>query len=111
MDIVPLTLEYYRTGTGRRPFREWRQSLDTAVRQIVDNRLSRLGRGLLGDSEYLGGGLWELRLDVGPGYRIYAGRLGTTIIILLTGGSKKWQSSDIAAARELWADHLSRGNP
>jgi putative addiction module killer protein len=62
----------------------------------------------LGDAKVLGGGLWELKFDVGPGYRIYYGKDGKTLVILVHAGQKKGQQADIDTAREYWADYLRR---
>jgi len=104
----PLEVQYYQTEDGHRPFKRWLDSLDTAVQQVIDARLTRVRRGLLGDAKLLGGGLWELKFDVGPGYRIYFGKDGKTVVILLDAGDKKRQKSDIERAREYWADYLGR---
>lgn len=108
MDISPIAVYYYQTSSGRCPFKDWFNSLDEQVQQIVDARLTRVRRGLLGHAENLGGGVWELKLDVGPGFRIYYGRAGKSIVILLQAGHKKSQSSDIDSARECWSDYLRR---
>ncbi|MBI5622184.1 MAG: type II toxin-antitoxin system RelE/ParE family toxin [Elusimicrobia bacterium] len=108
MDTDPIAVYYYQTNSGRCPFRDWLDSLDQQIQQIVDARLTRVRRGLLGHAANLGGGLWELKFDVGPGYRIYYGRVGKAIVILLHAGHKKGQGSDIDAAREYWADYLRR---
>lgn len=108
MDIAPITVYYYQTSAGRCPFKDWFDSLDQRVQQIVDARLARVRRGLFGDAKPLGAGVWELKLDVGPGYRIYYGKDGKTIVILLHAGQKKGQSADIDAAQELWMDYLRR---
>ena len=108
MDIAPITIYYYQTSAGRCFFKEWLNSLDERVQQIVDTRLVRVRRGLFGDAKLLGDGIWELKLDIGPGYRIYYGQDGKTIIILLHAGQKKGQSTDIDTAKELWVDYLRR---
>lgn len=108
MDIAPITVYYYQTNAGRCPFKDWFNSLDVKIQQIVDARLTRIRRGLFGHAETLGGGLWEFKFDVGPGYRIYYGKVGKTVVILLCAGHKKGQSSDIATARDFWADYTRR---
>ncbi|MBI5622181.1 MAG: type II toxin-antitoxin system RelE/ParE family toxin [Elusimicrobia bacterium] len=108
MDIGPIAVYYYQASSGRCPFKEWLDSLDQDVQQVIDARLTRVRRGLLGNAKNLGGGLWELKFDVGPGYRIYYGRAGKAVVILLNAGHKKEQSGDIEAAREYWADYLRR---
>jgi len=74
----------------------------------VDARLARVRLGLFGNAKPLGGGVGELKFDVGPGYRIYFGKDGKTIVILLHAGDKKRQSDDIETAREFWEDYLRR---
>ncbi|MFA5140743.1 MAG: type II toxin-antitoxin system RelE/ParE family toxin [Elusimicrobiota bacterium] len=108
MDIGPIAVYYYQTSSGRCPFKDWFDSLDPRIQQIIDARLTRVRRGLLGHSESLGRGLWELKFDLGPGFRIYYARAGKTIVILLHGGQKRGQASDIEAAREYWTDYLRR---
>jgi putative addiction module killer protein len=63
--------------------------------------------GNFGDSKSVGGGVEELRIDFGPGYRVYFGRDGQSVVILLGGGSKQTQSKDIQRARALWEDYLN----
>ena len=108
IDIGPIAVYYYQTASGKRPFKEWFDSLDDSIQQIVDARLARVRRGLLGHAENLGGGVSELKIDVGPGFRIYYGRAGKAIVILLHGGDKKRQSEDVETAQGYWADYLRR---
>lgn len=108
MAIAPIFVYYYQTSSGRCPFKDWFDSLDERIQQFVDARLTRVRRGLLGKNRNLGGGVWELKFDVGPGHRIYYGRDGKAIVILLRAGHKKSQSRDINAAREHLADYLRR---
>ena len=70
--------------------------------------LSRLQRGNVSNVQGLGEGVLELKLDWGPGYRVYFGQDGKTIVILLCGGTKKRQSQDIATAKARWADYKVR---
>ena len=90
------------TEAGRSPFAEWFDDLDAVTAARVDRYLRRLEAGNFGAAKSLSGGVFELRLDFGPGYRVYYGRDGKTIIILLGGGSKRRQDADIAAAVERW---------
>ena len=108
MDVRPFTVEYYQTSSGRSPVREWLHSLESSVQDIIDIRLIRVRRGLLGDVRFLGNGVSELKFDVGPGYRVYFGRDGHTLVILLNAGQKKGQSRDIETARVYWVDYLRR---
>lgn len=93
----------YTTDEGHRPFRAWLDSLDLVTRARVQARLFRFELGNLGDHKSVGGGVWEARLQFGPGYRIYFAKDGTTILLLLTGGDKATQSKDIDRARRYWA--------
>src|SRR5580704_17529371 len=88
--------------SGRSPFADWFDSLDAVTAARVDKYIRRLEAGNFGSAEALQEGVSELKLDFGPGYRVYFGRDGKTIIILLGGGSKRRQSADIAAAIERW---------
>lgn len=83
-------------------FRKWRLRLkDERVRAIVASRLDRLAFGHAGDVKPVGQGVSELRIDFGPGYRVYFTRRGAELIVLLAGGDKSSQVSDIAAAKRL----------
>jgi putative addiction module killer protein len=90
------------TEAGRSPFAEWFGDLDAITAARVDRYLRRLEAGNFGAAKTLRDGVFELRLDFGPGYRVYYGRDGKTVIILLGGGSKRRQEADIAAAVERW---------
>jgi len=77
----------------------WFRSLrDARARARIDNRIRRLSLGNPGDVRPVGGGVSELRIDYGPGYRVYFAQRGATIVILLCGGDKRTQSRDIARA-------------
>jgi putative addiction module killer protein len=76
--------------------------LDSVTAERVDRYLRRLEQGNFGAAKALQDGVFEVRMDFGPGYRVYYGRDGQTIIILLGGGSKRRQDADIAAAVERW---------
>jgi putative addiction module killer protein len=87
---------------GHSPYTEWFESLDSVTADRVDRYMRRLEAGNFGAAKSLRDGVFELRLDFGPGYRVYFGREGRAIIILLGGGSKRRQGADIAAALERW---------
>ena len=101
-----LTIREYITANGRNPFREWLESLDRKVRARIQARVLRFEQGNLGDHKNLGAGVWEARLDFGPGYRLYFGKEESIIIILLAGGTKASQESDIKRAEKFWWDYL-----
>ena len=90
------------TETGRSAFAEWFEGLDAVTAAQVDRYVRRLEAGNFGAAKPLREGVFELRLDFGPGCRVYYGRDGKNVIILLGGGSKRRQDADIAAAVERW---------
>jgi len=95
------------TESGRSPFAEWFDGLDSVTAARVDRYIRRLESGNFGAAKVLTAGVSELRLDFGPGYRVYFGRDGKTLIILLGGGSKRRQDADIAAALARWKRYQS----
>lgn len=111
MDISPVEVRYYQTAAGRCPFRAWFSLRGRAEQAVIDARITRLRRGLAGDQKYLGNGIHELRFHAGPGYRIYFGKDGRTLLILLIAGDKKSQPADIENARVFWEDYLRRTRP
>ena len=104
--MVEYQVEIYQDQRGRQPFSNWVNSLrDRRGQATIDNRLRRIALGNLGDYTSVGGGVFELRVDTGPGYRVYFGRVGKIIILLLCGGDKSTQRRDIERAKVYWADH------
>ena len=71
----------------------------------IEARLRRLENGNLGDYRSVGEGVFELRIDYGPGYRVYFGQVGSTIVLLLCGGDKSTQDQDISTAKRYWANY------
>lgn len=100
--------EYLLPG-GRSPFREWLDSLEVTVKARVQARVFRFETGNLGKTRSVGGGVIEAKLDFGPGWRIYFGRMGDAWVILLAGSDKKGQPKAIMTARKYWTDFQSRG--
>jgi putative addiction module killer protein len=78
------------------------------LERAIRARLDRVEAGNLGDYKVVGKGVGELRIDYGPGYRVYFGQLGTTVIVLLCGGDKSSQDEDIRQAIEYWTDYGNR---
>jgi len=104
----PRKIERYVTADGQIPFDNWFDSIRVSKTQtIISKRLDRVRMGNLGDYRSVGGGVFELRIDYGPGYRIYFGQVGTTIVLLLCGGDKSSQIKDIRQAQEYWRDYRS----
>lgn len=105
----PHEIEEYLTADGRSPFGEWLDRLrDRDARVRIRVRLDRVNLGGFGDVKSLGGGLHELRIDVGPGYRVYFGQAGLCVVLLLCGGTKESQEKDIQQARVYWQDYRRR---
>ena len=104
-------LRYDLTGDGKSPFESWFSGLDVAAGAKVSVALARLGQGDLSKARGVGEGVLEYRIDWGPGYRVYFGRDGEMLVILLTGGTKKRQQRDIERAKELWTDYKRRRKP
>jgi putative addiction module killer protein len=102
------TEEYLEAG--RSPFADWFDSLDAMTAARVDKYIRRLEAGNFGSAKTLQDGVSELKLDFGPGYRVYFGQDGKIIIILLGGGSKRRQSTDIATAIERWKKYKQAKN-
>src|SRR5205807_1027643 len=98
----------YLDATGRSPYAAWFNRLDAQAAAKVAVVLIRIGHGNLSNAKGVGAGVFEYRIDYGPGYRIYFGRDGDEIVILLAGGTKKRQQQDIREARERWADYKRR---
>ena len=111
MEAQPREIKNYLTADGRAPFSEWRAALrDGQAKAKIRIRLDRVKTGNLGDYRSVGEGVCELRIDYGPGYRIYFGQIGSTIVLLLCGGDKSTQQQDIRKAIEYWREYRSRDN-
>ena len=118
--MVPYTLPYppddetrtdireYLTQSGTSPYGKWFAALDRVAAAKVTIALVRVAVGNTGKVKSLGSGLAEIKIDFGPGYRVYLGRDGPALILLLGGGTKKRQDDDIATARERWRDYQIR---
>ena len=110
MQVRPRNVEVYVFPSGAVPFDDWMLGLkDPIGKAAIDARIGRLRQGSLGTKFRDGGeGLIELKIDVGPGYRIYLADDGRNSLILLAG-RKKTQNRDIKAAKGYWADYKARG--
>jgi putative addiction module killer protein len=109
MAVEPKDVVMYVTEEGETPFENWLSALkDRKGRARVDVRLARVRLGNLGDHRTVGQGVSELRVDYGPGYRVYFGQVGTRVILLLCGGDKTSQQADIRRAQQYWADYKRR---
>jgi putative addiction module killer protein len=101
----------YARSDGSEPFTEWLRGLrDGTSRNRIRQRIARLRLGNFGDVTPVGDGVQELRIHFGPGFRVYFGREGDALVILLCGGDKGTQDRDIARAKDYWRDHRSRSH-
>lgn len=105
-----LEVREYVTAEGRIPYREWLSGLDLTARARVQARIVRFEQGNLGDYKSVGAGVLEARLMFGPGYRIYFGLDGDTIVLLLCGGDKSTQKRDVQRAQGYWDDYCESAN-
>lgn len=106
MEVFPRELRYYETEDGKVPVRDWLDSIEGSdLYGLIMVRLERVKQGNFGDHEPVGGGVSELRIHYGPGYRIYYGQDGLDLVILLVAGSKKGQKQDIQTATGYWEDY------
>jgi putative addiction module killer protein len=96
----------FRDRSGESPYFGWLEARDGKTRQRILDRVARLKWGQFGDFKALEGGLYELRLFFGPGYRVYFGEHQGKMILLLSGGDKSTQSKDIKTAKEYWKIYL-----
>lgn len=103
-----MTVLEYLDRAGSSAFATWFRSLDAPAAATVTTALRRLELGNFSNVKGVGAGVFEYRIDFGPGYRVYFGKDGETVVILLGGGTKKRQDNDIAAAHERWADYKKR---
>ena len=105
-DAHPREVQIYRMLNGRRPFIEWLESIqDQRTRRRIRARLEQLKLGNFGDYRPVGDGIFELRLNFGPGYRVYFGQINITIVLLLCGGDKSSQPQDIEHAKSYWLEY------
>lgn len=98
----------YVDARGHNYFREWARKLEPVVRARVDKAVFRLGEGNFSAAKPEGEGVSALRLDFGPGYRVYFANDGERLVILLAGGSKRRQQEDIQLAHRLWTEYKRR---
>ena len=103
-----IELREYVDSRGRSPFGRWFESLDGSAAARIRTALARMEAGNLSNVRGVGSGVLEYRINVGPGYRVYFGRDGDTLIILLGGGDKDRQQRDIENAREVWQEYRRR---
>src|SRR5215813_6143583 len=105
---MALRIIEYLDQRGRSPFAAWFEGLNAEAAAKITSALYQLGAGNWGNTKGVGGGVFERRIDFGPGYRIYFGKDGDTLVILLGGSSKQRQQHAIAEAKRRWDDYRAR---
>jgi putative addiction module killer protein len=106
LDVRPREIRIFETKGGKLPFEEWLEGLrDARARARIEVRIDRLEQGNFGDCKPVGEGVLELRIDVGPGYRVYFAEEGVIVILLLIGGDKSTQDKDIRTAKTYWREY------
>jgi putative addiction module killer protein len=109
--VLPLAMvevREYLDQRGHSPFAAWSDRLNREAAAKVAAALARIQQGNFSNTKSVGGGVYEYRIDFGPGYRIYFGKDGDLLVILLGGGTKKRQQEDIATALARWQDYKER---
>ena len=100
---------HYLSDTGRDLYQDWLDRLkDRTAQARITMRINRMAVGAFGACKPIRDGVWELRLDHGPGYRVYYAQSGKRLILLLLGGDKRNQQADIEKAIECWHDYQRR---
>jgi putative addiction module killer protein len=100
-----IEIRYYVGADGRQPFAEWFAEVESVTRAKVTRAIVRLEQGNFSSVKSVGEGVFEYRIDFGPGYRVYFGQDGPALVILLSGGTKKRQQRDIDAAHMYWRNY------
>ena len=104
-----IEVRHYISRTGKDVFDDWlSQVADARAQAKIASRINRLAAGNFGDCKPLGQGLWEMRIDWGPGYRVYYAMVGAVCVLLLCGGDKRKQSADIDRASRFLKDYKER---
>jgi putative addiction module killer protein len=109
MEAEPKRIDFYVLRNGKAPFEQWLNGLrDRRARARINARLARVRLGNLGEARDVGEGVHELKIDYGPGYRLYFGNAGSDVVLLLCGGDKSTQETDIKRAKEYWSEYKLR---
>jgi putative addiction module killer protein len=107
MDLVEI--QHYLTPSGKDLYQQWLDDLkDLKRRVVIQRRIDRVVNGNFGDHRFCEEGVWELKIDFGPGYRVYYAQEGKNVVLLLCGGSKHTQTADIKEAVRYWRDYQRR---
>jgi putative addiction module killer protein len=106
--VREIEIQEFLDASGRSPFARWFDDLNAVAAARVAVALTRLSQGNFSNVEGVGAGVYELKMDFGPGYRVYFGKDGERLVILLGGSAKKRQDAAIAAAQAAWAEYRRR---
>lgn len=108
LPLAVIELREYLAPDGTSPYAKWFDELNAQAAAKVATVVARMAQGNFSNAKSVGAGVHEYRIDFGPGYRIYFGRDGDRVVILLGGGTKKRQQKDISEAQKLWSDYKRR---
>ncbi len=104
-----MDIRHYLNRQGQDLYQGWLDNLrDRMAQARITMRINRIASGAFGDCRPVGDGVWELKIDYGPGYRVYYAQAGRSLVLLLLGGDKKTQQADINKAIEYWHDYQER---
>ncbi len=103
-----IQIKEYIDGNGQNHFGKWFEEINASAAAKITTHLTRLGNGNYSQTKGVGKGVFERKIDFGPGYRIYFGKDGEKLLILLCGGEKKGQQKDIIKAQKLWQEYKKR---
>jgi putative addiction module killer protein len=103
--VAEIDIREFLDESGVSLFARWFDALNAVAAARVTIALTRLGQGNFSNVEGVGGGVYELKIDFGPGYRVYFGKDGERLVILVGGSAKKRQATAIAAAKLAWAEY------
>jgi putative addiction module killer protein len=103
--VINYELKEYISSTGKSYFRAWFEKLGATAAAKVTAALHKMERGNFASTKFLGSGVWEFKIDTGPGYRLYFGKVGKNVVLLLAGGIKRGQNKDIQLAVDLLDEH------
>ena len=105
-------IRHFVSAGGVDLFNDWLKRVRDPVAKVqIVKRVNRMEQGNFGDNSFVGDGVWEMRIDVGAGYRIYYARAASQVMLLLCGGDKRTQDADIKDARKHWKDWQGRSAP
>lgn len=110
--IIMVIIKIYEICPGNAPYLQWLENLDISEQAIIEKRIARIRLGNFGDCTTYPkwDGMWEIRIDHGPGYRIYFGKIRFDFMIILLGGTKRTQKRDVKKAQQLWQYYKESSN-